>query len=281
MSEQSNEYLRLATEAYGAQNFSSALENLEHALRADSSNVSAWILKGIVLAQTQRPSEATLAFEQAISAGPDNAKAYYNFATHMHQQGNSSRALDLAKMAVSLDPAMTSAQDLVRILEPGPNVPPAGVGGIPASSTGSPYASPPSFAQYPREGYQPAGAHTVPFVEKLGPKWVVIGYAISVVALLFFVFWLAVAWPYIQEIFANFQDQAKVQAASEKVAAKTGGVAGQLITYMLPIAAVAWMIIDLIDRRGNFLWLIPGICCACCGMHWAILPLYIVLARKD
>ncbi len=280
MSEQSNEYMRLATEAYGAQNYTSALENVEQAILADGTNVSAWILKGILLAQTQRPSEATMAFEQAISVGPENAKAYYNFATHMHQQGNSSRALDLANMAVSLDPAMTSAQDLVRLLSPSPMAPPQTSGEY-SSSAGSPYASPPNFAQYPREGYQPAGNHAVPFVEKLGQKWIVIGYFIAIISLMYFVFSLAVAWPFLNEMFANFQDQAKMQAAAEKISSRTGGAFGQLVGYILPVGAVAWMIIDLIDRRGNFLWLIPGICCACCGMHWAILPLYIVLARKD
>jgi hypothetical protein len=46
------------------------------------------------------------------------------------------------------------------------------------------------------------------------------------------------------------------------------------------LGIVIWSIMDLIDRRGNFIWLIPNVICSCCGFGWITLPIYILAGRN-
>jgi hypothetical protein len=47
------------------------------------------------------------------------------------------------------------------------------------------------------------------------------------------------------------------------------------------IGILIWSIMDILDRRGNFVWLIPNIICSCCGFGWITLPIYILAGRNN
>jgi hypothetical protein len=47
------------------------------------------------------------------------------------------------------------------------------------------------------------------------------------------------------------------------------------------LMALFWMVIDIIDRRKKFAWLLPIWVCGISAMVWVPLALYLFVARKE
>lgn len=309
MSEQANEFLQQASQALQAGQFEQALDLIDKSIELLPSSSDAHVIRGISLAQLGRSDEATEAFRKGISVNPNNPKAYYNLATHQYQLGQRTEAHAMANEALRLDPGHAAARDLVQRVEQeqeaereaarAQSAPPAGTGVGPAPAaapTGpvepppsgidgpyaaqSPYSTPPQTpSPYQRPGYEPVSNHAVPFVENLGSKWVTFGWAIVGVSLAIFAISLMITpWNAISEAIS---DPANAQSIMSQI--QGGSPINTLLSfvgYALQLSALTWMILDLMDRRGNWVWLVPFIPCCCCGFHWMILPIYILAGRK-
>jgi hypothetical protein len=126
---------------------------------------------------------------------------------------------------------------------------------------------------YGAQGYG-GGGHSLPFVGNMGATWVTIGWVLAVLSFVIFGGTLLLLGPMIQEIIAN------------PSAAETISMPGQTMisigSTIVTLGVLLWVILDLVDRRGNFVWLVPVILCTCCGgMGWLILPIYLVWGRSQ
>jgi len=303
--DQIQQFIDQASQSIQSGQYEAAIPLLDQALALSPANIDAHILKGICLSQTGKPAEATDSFNKAIILDPNSAKAHFNLAVHQYSQGLKREALESAKAASALDGAHTGARQMISTIEKelgmgeaisGPNIndplspsqaPPVG------AMSSNPYDSPRQVGQpagphvgghiptptenpYMKQPYsQPA--HSIPFVENLGGAWVGIGWGLAVLS--FIGFAVAIVAVFSALGGANFSDPEAVNRAMES---KSGLMwISRIAGFGSLIGILIWSIMDIIDRRGNFVWLIPNIICSCCGFGWITLPIYILAGRNN
>ena len=306
--EQAQEFLKQATQSLQTGQFQQALELVEQSIALKGDDSEAYILKGIALSQTGQPDGASEAFRKAISLAPYNPKAYYNLAVHSYAQGQKAEALEMAREAVRLDTKHSGARDLVTRIEaesmpnadvraprveeplapsgmeppPGTGVAPPSTGqpGTPGPAPGSPYQAPPSAQQqqgYYRPGYETGGVHSMQFVANMGKTWDTIAWGLIVVSLLVFVGSLALFMPVYMEMFRNPENMSRMGTMGLGGGALS--IVLQIVSWLATLASLVWMILELSDRRGPWLWLLPYILCCCCGFHWVVMGIYLLAGR--
>jgi len=291
--EQAKQFLEQATQSLQSGQFQQALDLAQQAISLQESD-EAQILRGIALSQLNQPDGATEAFRRAISLNAHNPKAYYNLAVHYYALGQKNEAIEMAREAVRIDSKHAGARDLVTRIEAELNPPvDAGaprimddgttVSGGPQGSAGptaqGPYQSPP-MGNYERPGYSTAGVHSLQFVERLGKTWDTIAWIIIVIVFAVFVISWITNFGQIMEAFSN-------PAAARRMGGMNAFSSMNLFQMLLSIVGMlarlgglVWMIMELSDRRGNWLWLLPYILCCCCGVDWLVMGIYLLAGRQ-
>ncbi len=274
--EQVRGFIDQATQSIQGGMFNQAIELIDQALALQPDNGEAYLLRGVALSQVNQPQAATEAFQKAVMLQPTNSKAHFNLAVHYSRLGQKDLGLDAAQEALRLDPAHAGARDLVTQLErelgvpstatdsPATDSPPVQT----AQPMGNPYAGQNPYQQsnapYLREGYSP-NVHAVAFVEKMGSNWVTLGWVLTGLSLLFLIIGL-------QQLLSN------PSASRDPFAGFTGSrLIITLVDMGVRFAALGWVITDIMDRRGNWVWLIPFVLCCCCAPVQAI---YMLAGRK-
>ncbi len=278
-----SETIRQATDALNAGNFGTALELAQQALREDPRSYDAEVLQGISLSQMGRSGEATDAFRRAIAIDPVNPKALYNFATHLYQTGQKQEAMAYARQALNQDPNHASAQQLINLIQSEQAPPP-----VAPAAPGMPYGvqegSQQQYADYYRQApsyHQAADGtiHTIPWVGKNQTIWTITGWILGPLAFVIFLVTLSTMGPLITEMFESVsRGQDPDQFAQQMQGAVPGWVS--TLSYAIAAATFAWVITDIIDRRGNFLWLLLLVPCTCCGLQFLALPIYMLAGRR-
>jgi tetratricopeptide (TPR) repeat protein len=242
-----------------------ALELADQALAVDIRSVDATLIRAIALSQLQRVEESTATFEQAQALDPNSAKVSYNFAVHLHAIGRMDQARAQAETTLRLQPNHASARQLLGFMDA--QAQPEG------PTSGPPTAAPPVMGeQFLRPGYG-VPEHSVQWIGKLGSTWLAIGWGLAVASLAHFLASFAVFYSVIAQMFSNSQ---------ARPAMPSGPLfnALSILGWVVIVAVVFWVIADLLDRRGNWFWLVPNILCCCFGMSWVSLSLYIALGRN-
>ncbi|MCO5295327.1 MAG: tetratricopeptide repeat protein [Fimbriimonadaceae bacterium] len=280
--EQAKAFIEQATQSIQSGQFAQALELADQAIALTPDDSEAQILRGIALSQTQRPDEATEAFRKAISLSPYNAKAYFNLAVHLYGTGQKVEALEMAREAASIDVKHAGARELAARIEAETMAPSTeqtmAHSDPPPGSIGAAGPGPeaPRPAAYPRPEYQPV--HSVALVEKMGSNWGTVGWILILISLVIFVGLTAYMVPLFMQAGnpQNFQEAMKQAQANQPAWVQLVGLFGWLNRALL----LGWMIMDIMDRRANWLWLVPMVPCCCCGLEWLAPTIYRLAGRK-
>jgi hypothetical protein len=166
---------------------------------------------------------------------------------------------------------------------PGTGVAPPSQGAGPATGApgpSAPYQTPPSqqpAGGYYRPGYETGGIHSLQFVANMGKTWDTIAWALIVVSLVVFVGSIALYMPLYAEMFRNPENISRMSTMGLGGGALS--IVLQIVSWLATLASLVWMILELSDRRGNWLWLLPYILCCCCGFHWVVLGIYLLAGR--
>jgi tetratricopeptide (TPR) repeat protein len=277
------EFLDQATQSLQGGHFQEALELVGNAIALSPDSADAYVLKGIAESQLNRPHEAIESFQKAIALDPKNAKAPYNLAVHYYGSGQKEEALAAARQAIEADPSHASARDLVMRIEAELNLAPPPVPGAPVES--APPVTPAAFtpvgdaAGY-RQGYE-SPLHSLQWVENASKFWDTLGWTIALLTIAATVGIVAVgAQPYFQMInyIATHQNAQPVVPELFKSPWFTVAFWGSLL---LDLASLVWMIFELIDRRGPWIWLLPYfVCCCCLGLQGAAMGAYLLFGRS-
>lgn len=280
--EQAKAFIEQATQSIQSGQFSQALELADQAIALTPDDSEAQILRGIALSQTQRPDEASEAFRRAITLSPYNAKAYFNLAVHLYGTGQKIEALEMAREAASIDVKHGGARELATRIEsemhdPSKEQTMAHSDPLPSESGGTaPKLTATAPSSYPRPDYGPV--HSVALVEKLGSKWATVGWVLILVSLAIFVGLTTYMVPLFMQAGSpqNFQEAMTQAQANQPAWVQMVGLLGWLNRALL----LTWMIMDIMDRKSNWLWLVPMVPCCCCGLEWLAPAIYMVAARK-
>lgn len=164
---------------------------------------------------------------------------------------------------------------------------PPGVGAAPAAQpsapqANSPYGGQPSKADrfapvdnpspgqaptptgYYRPGYDTSTTHSIAFVGNMEKAWDVIGIVLSAASILIFIVGFVIGFGAAMEAFSN-QGRGSNSMAN-MMAMQPGGILLSVLGWGIRLFSMAWMIMDLIDRRANWLWFLPWFLCCCCGV---------------
>lgn len=273
-----------------------ALEFADRAVALEDSNAEAWLMRAIALSQLQRPGEASSAFVTALERNPSNPKIAYNYAVHLFGMGDRSAANLQCKMALSLDPDHQGARDLMQLLEPGYRPSSGYFPGDPLS----PQSPPPGYAQpgptppnpkpYDqfaiRPGYDTRNVQSIGWIENLGQTWDTIGYILGGLNIVHMIVFLIVVGSQ-----AATSTNPTWQTASASDAQFTE-MAVFFIGLVINALLALFMIFDLSNRRGNWLWIMPivplscgTVCCPLCTLcsplSGVLTIIYIYLSRQQ
>lgn len=116
----------------------------------------------------------------------------------------------------------------------------------------------------------------------LGPAWTRIGYGVlaltvAALALLFFVH------PFIPYTPKGAAPEGYKLVGGEKgvyLRASPIGAASVFLLVFSALAALAWTLADIVDRRKRFVWLLPMFICPFMGLHALPFALYLFYGRE-
>jgi tetratricopeptide (TPR) repeat protein len=274
------EFLDQATQSLQGGQFEQALEFAQNALAHAPDSAEAYVLIGIAQSQLSRPHEAVESFQKAIELDPKSPKAHYNLAVHYYGLGQKSDALAAAGKAVECDPSHSGAKDFVQRLESELNiaprtVPDAAGGEVPPAPTA--FAPPPPGGAY-RQGYD-SPVHSLRWVENMGRTWDIIGWALTIVSVLLTFTVLAVTFPTIMKFWNEAMSNPGAAKAMKPPDFGTAMRLFEFLGYAFRLAMMGWMIVEIIDRRSPWLWILPYVLCCCCGMQGLVNGIYLLAGR--
>lgn len=173
----------------------------------------------------------------------------------------------MAMEAARLEPNNAGARDLILRIESESGMAPSGVpdpSGVP-----TPYASPQE--SYVRPGYEPP-LHSIKFVENMGGGWLTIAWVLAVIDLGILAFSIMAFVP----LFGKFQGDPKGMQLAMQHAIPIGVT---IVSWVGKLGMLGWLIVDIMDRRGNWLWVLPQVLCGFCGCGFLTLPIYLLAGR--
>lgn len=282
MTSSPEELIRRAGEALNRDDYVQALVLLDEGLQELPDRSEAYILKGICHAQLGHTEDASEAFRRAIHLAPQSFKAHYNYATHLYQLGEMDAARVSCARALEIMPGHAAARDLyAHILE----CEPEGATPLPIEEVimGS------SVLHLKEAPYQsaplPPPDHTIPFIEKLGPLWPAIAWAIALVS----ASQIAMLVAKIAHAISNPVASRGPQGWGEFILGLIFDPAyrtNQTIGLVCFIATAIWSVLDILDRTGrDYSWVIALVITSIpifgwTGMEWLLLPLFLLFGRR-
>jgi tetratricopeptide (TPR) repeat protein len=246
-----------ATDAINAGNFQSGLDLARTGLAINPGHAELKLIEAVALSQLNQRIEASQAFSHAINLDPGSAKAKYNAAVHEYKGGNLGLAQTLVTQTLQIDPRHEGALQLQKQM--------------PTMSAETNY---PRGQEY---GFDNPG---IGFINKLGASWNVIGWIISVIGASLFIYSLMSMAPYFSEmmkISASGGSPSEMNAITAKMQQSTFV---QILGWVMIPVTMGYVLLDLIHRRGQMVWLIAHIPCSCCSMGFITLPIYMLFGRK-
>jgi tetratricopeptide (TPR) repeat protein len=272
------EFIDQATQSLSSGKMLEALDFAQQAVALDQNNGEAYMLTAIALSQLSRAEEADQAFSKAVELAPNNPKVYYNLAVHQYGIGKKREALQSATRVIELDPTHASARDLVSRLETE-----LGIGqSIAPPETPSTFNAVPPMrpVMHYQQGFEPS-AHALAFVEKFGSNWDLIGWLIIGVRGLVTILNLFISVPKMMEMISDPNRMMKPQQTNPFMLGTTEPLqlVLSLFGWVLWLLLLLWVIFEFIDKRSNWVWIVPFVVCCCCGLEWIAVAIYIFYGR--
>ena len=252
--------LEQATDLINAGNYQGALEASRTVLMSYPENISAKLIEAIALSQMGNTRDASEAFQVAIQLDPTNVKANFNAAVHEYNAGNIEVAQGLIGRVLELDPSHAGAKALQdKVGKPAPKAMASAYQRVPAADL-----------EAPHEG--------IAFIERMGKGWDVIGWTLSLISFATVV--------YVTAGFLHSMPTLTNAAQGQDMKAMTNAVNAfmpvwlQVVDVFMRLGLIVWMVMDILHRRANFLWLLLHIPCSCINFGFISQPIYMFFGRK-
>ena len=269
MSEDQFSPLHQATDFVNGGNYEQALEMSRSILVTDPNNADAKLIEAISLSALGSPRDASEAFSAAIQLAPTIAKPRFNAAVHEFNVGNIGPARLLANEAKSLDPQHDGVSQLLERMGPEPQ-----------------FSSKPSYPRIASNEFETPN-EGIEFIRKNPHAWMLIGWCITLGSFLTTIWFLMTIVPHFNELLDAGKSIGDGPAGFQKTKGLQNSIGSPLLSvavYGFSISNLAWMVMDIIHRKGNFVWLILHIPCTCLGLglggNFITLPIYILFGRK-
>ena len=251
--------------ALQAGKYQEALRLLDIAIEQQPENGELYGLRAIAFAQVGRAEAATESFLKACKLDP-TAKTYYNLAVHQHNIGEKAAALETAQRCLFLDPQNKEANGLLATMTAESEQVQFSAKGVSLDPT--------LLAKKRRYGF--GRKHLFAVLAENQEPWVALGWTIvgfSIVATILMKLYFPLVAP--------AHPDPKNPLLGYKPGSSLSSFA--LIAFFLTtiLSSMIWTSLDLIDRRGRALWMIPMM--LCCFLFLPFIPqsLYMYVGRRD
>lgn len=146
--------------------------------------------------------------------------------------------------------------------------------------TQQPYGGPPQTPVQPtgyyRPGYDTSGTHSLQFIANMGKGWDTFGWILAIGTMVVGGIVWASAFSIMAQVFSN----PEAFAGSSPWMTPGVSVPLQILDMVGRLVALVWMILELADRRGNWLWILPFVICCCCNLPGVVMAIYLWKGRQ-
>jgi tetratricopeptide (TPR) repeat protein len=232
-----------AATAMAAENrHSEALAHLNVCLRLEPKSGEALLLRGVTYYKLDRALAALDDLQRAVKLLPGDARARSNLAVVLYEIGRLPAAREAAEAALALDPTDPTALGVRRQLE--------------------------------EDETQGTFWHQFPWLARHERLWTSVG-------LLLFALGIAVTVALAVVVPFTPPDPNQSNPLNASIP-KTDSVSLTAIFGWLAVCSVSivWLVVDMVDRRSRFLWLMPQVVCGICGAPWVPLGIYLWIGRE-
>ena len=258
--ERSKSLIESAIKALKKADYEQSLTLLDQAAAIDPKDAEIYELQGVAFAKLGRGEAAGHAFGKATTLAP-NAKNFYNYALHLNEIGEKGKALEAAKRALELDPKHTNAKVLAATLA-------TKASDLKGSKKGNKPDDNPNVGLGKKHLFRDLAEHQR---EWLMMGWTIVGLSILATILIKFNF------PFVAPKSPDFKSSLMgYKPRNSPDAFLTIGFFATMI-----LASMIWTSVDLIDRRGRALWMVPMMICCFLFLPFVPQSMYMVMGRKD
>jgi tetratricopeptide (TPR) repeat protein len=254
MEEVAGEARRSILDLIDAGRFDEAAEFARQTLEQIPDDPTLTMLRGLALVQAGRVDMGTSVLKMATELDPNNPEPFHNLAVALLNQGNAQEASTYAQEALRLDPEHEGAMRTLQACQAHPQE-----ASFEASLPNSPRDNIESSAMSVRPGPDDLPVHIL----HLGEAWTYVGFVLCAYCIVSFTVL----------IFHPFVDEKGLRHES-------GAIVSFFLYVTSGLAAVIWTLIDIIDRREKFVWLLPMWVCGFAALPVLPLSLYLAFRKK-
>jgi tetratricopeptide (TPR) repeat protein len=270
--ESASQFVEEAKQAFLSQSYDRSLELANQAIDLDPNLAEAFLIRAMSLSNLGQPQAASESFQMAKQLDPYNPKPYYNYSVHLYQLGEKNLALAEVRQAISRDPNYASAKEFEAKLELELGIRTESET-ITAATTSGETIPPPQFYSN-QAAYSGQDIGSVPFVQNMGKKWDYIGWGLAAASLVLLVVSFVISIGVVSEVFSSPE-------AALAITGSPSMLLLQIVSTVVSLSIVAWGILDILNRRLSWAWLILIVVpTCCCGMAFIALPIYLIATRK-
>lgn len=238
--------------------FETALSAASEAIRDNNKIPEAFQIQGIALSRLDRREEAVHSLREAYLLASTVSKHAYNLAVILRDTGRKDEAIGLARETIKLQPDHAGAQALLHELagEPIPNAKSPKIETVPEASIADP-------------------DHLLPFMYGMERSWNAIGAVFILMG-----FALAVLMFTHLPMGPTGAPVAKGKLPEIGLRRDPLSLVVSFLYIVSSICTFMWMLIDIVDKRRKFSWMVPVLACGTLGMNVVPLAFYYFLGRR-
>jgi len=242
-----------------------ALDLFDRALETDPDSADIYGLRGVAFAQMGRGEPATESLRRASMLEP-SAKTFFNLAVHLYDMGQIAEAHETVQEAIKLDPKHAEAKKLRERI--------AGKGEEPEFNVKGEKIKPNPSAKKPYA--RPVKKHLFAVLEENEKPWTNLG-------------WTIVGLSVVSAVNAKFNfpltAPAKVVINNSFLGYTPQHTPLAMFTIaffvMMILACMFWTSVDLIDRRGRAIWMVPMMIFCFLWLPGLPMALYLFAGRRE
>jgi tetratricopeptide (TPR) repeat protein len=211
------------------------------------------MLHGVALGQAGRIDEAISELRRATMLDPSDAETFFNLAVQLYDAGDRQEASLAAKEALKLHPTHEAATELLAQCE---------------VEAGEVNFEVEKVEVRPSDASLRTGPDSQPKpLLNLGPAWTYVGYGVLVLCLA-------------SSILLLVHNPLALNPKTSLIRHDLLSVFSLFLHIVTGLMAMFWMLVDIIDRRDRFVWLLPIWICCFVGIPFLPLALYMFVGRR-
>jgi hypothetical protein len=114
----------------------------------------------------------------------------------------------------------------------------------------------------------------------MGSTWTTIGWIVVAVGIIITVISWSMQFGQISQMLSDPAAFQRQQSANPFADLTGGRMVLSIFSLIVSAGSLTWFIVDIVDRRTSWVWIVPYVLCCCCGLQPAVMAIYMLAGRK-